>query len=91
MSGIVATSFTRREFAVRMTVLGGSAVLFAAVPFSSSALADVVRQWGSVPPLDMGRDEALENYPGYAANIPSSKAHVYAEVHYMQVDGQYLV
>jgi len=76
---------------MRMTVLGGSAVLFAAVPFSSSALADVVRQWGAVPELDMGRDEALENYPGYAANIPSGRAQVYGEVHHMQVDGQYLV
>jgi hypothetical protein len=91
MSEILATSFTRREFAARMTVLGGSAVLFAAVPFSSSALADGVRKWGVVPQLDMGRDEALENYPGYAANIPSGKAQVCAEFHHAAVDGQYLV
>ncbi len=91
MNKLLTSSLTRREFAVRMTVLGGTAVMFAAAPFSSSALANVARQWGQVPPLDMGRDEALENYPGYAESIPCGRAHLLAEAPHPLIDGQLLV
>ncbi len=91
MSTLVAISMTRREFAVQMTVLGGAAVVFTAIPFSSSALADVALKWGQVPPLDMGRDEALENYPGYAESIPGGRAHLFAEHPQTPVYGQLFV
>jgi len=85
------TSMTRREFAAQMTVLGGAAVVFTAIPFSSSAMAEVALKWGQVPPLDMGRDEALENYPGYAESIPNCRAHWLAEHPVTPVDGQLFV
>lgn len=69
---------TRRDFAVRMVMLGGAAVALTAVPFSTQAVAEVSLQWGQVPPLDTGRDEALGNYPGYAEAIPAGRAHWFA-------------
>lgn len=69
-------NLSRRDFVCRMTLLGGAAATVSLLPFSTAALADVALQWGQVPALDMGRDEALGNYPAYAEPIGYGRAHI---------------
>lgn len=63
---------TRRAFGQRSGVVAGAALL-ASLPAGSPAFAERVLQWGVVPPLDTGRDEALGNYPAYAEAIPAGR------------------
>lgn len=80
---------TRRAFGLRSGVLAGAALL-ASLPAASPAVADWVRQWGAVPPLDTGRDEALGNYPAYAEAIPTGRLAAYPEAAPVS-DGQLLI
>jgi hypothetical protein len=70
--------------------LGGAAALGAIVPFNTKALAEVSLQWSQAPPMDMGRDEALGNYPCHAEAIPYGRAHLAAVHSVVIVDAQLL-
>lgn len=73
-----ALAMNRRDVVGGIGVLSGSAVLGALLPPGSAALAAVVRNAGQMPPFDMGRDEALGNYPAYAEPIAYGRQHLRA-------------
>lgn len=83
----------RRAFMGRMGVMSGVVITTSVTPFSSSVFASSVVASASDKSASVypAVDTALENYPGYSANIGYGRAHLVADAGHNILDMQLLV